>query len=62
LWTKKKKKFERPTKLDKFSETGWRWLYYSAIFAFGLVINSIFAKGVIFFCPLASKLDLVEYF
>jgi len=37
-WIKKKSIFQRPTKLDKFSETGWRWLYYSSIFAYGLVI------------------------
>ena len=37
-WLRQKKLVGRPSKLDKFSETGWRWLYYTNIFAFGLVI------------------------
>jgi hypothetical protein len=36
-WLRQKKLLGRPSKLDKFSETGWRWLYYTNIFAFGLV-------------------------
>lgn len=36
-WLRQKKLVGRPSKLDKFSETGWRWLYYTTIFAFGLV-------------------------
>ena len=36
-WLRQKKLLGRPSKLDKFSETGWRWLYYTNIFGFGLV-------------------------
>lgn len=36
-WLRQQKLVGRPSKLDKFSETGWRWLYYTNIFAFGLV-------------------------
>ena len=36
-WLRQKKLVGRPSKLDKFSETGWRWLYYTNIFGFGLV-------------------------
>jgi len=41
-WLRQKKLVGRPSKLDKFSETGWRWLYYTTIFAFGLVKKSVF--------------------
>ena len=40
-WLRQKKLLGRPSKLDKFSETGWRWLYYTNIFGFGLVIETV---------------------
>jgi hypothetical protein len=35
-WIRKRQMENRPSILDKFSETGWRWLYYTAIFLYGL--------------------------
>jgi len=35
-WFKRRKLYGRPTTLDKFMETGWRWLYYSGTFIYGV--------------------------
>lgn len=35
-WLRQRALIGKPSKLDKFSETGWRWLYYTSIFTWGL--------------------------
>ena len=35
-WLRRRRLAGTPSKLDKFCETGWRWLFYSAIFLYGL--------------------------
>lgn len=36
-WFRKRVAQDRPTTLEKFAETGWRWLYYSFMFVYGLM-------------------------
>ena len=35
-WLRQRALIGKPSQLDKFAETGWRWLYYTSIFAFGM--------------------------
>ena len=35
-WFRQRAKIGKPSQLDKFAETGWRWLYYTSIFVWGL--------------------------
>jgi len=35
-WLKRRRLYGKPTTLTKFCETGWRWLYYSAAFIYGI--------------------------
>lgn len=37
-WWRMRKALTRPTTLEKFSETGWRCFYYSALFGYGLTV------------------------
>jgi len=37
-WLKRRRLQGKPTTLVKFCETGWRWLYYSAAFIYGIVV------------------------
>eukprot|EP00095_Tigriopus_kingsejongensis_P012731 maker-scaffold43_size480169-snap-gene-2.25 protein:Tk12731 transcript:maker-scaffold43_size480169-snap-gene-2.25-mRNA-1 annotation:"lag1 longevity assurance homolog 6" len=36
-WFRKRIAQDRPTTLEKFAETGWRWFYYTGIFLYGLI-------------------------
>jgi len=36
VWIRKRKLYGKPTKLDKFCETGWRCLYYSGVTLYGV--------------------------
>jgi len=36
-WLRKRRQAELPTTLNKFCETGWRWLFYTAILIYGFV-------------------------
>jgi len=35
-WLKRRRLHGKPCTLDKFCETGWRWLYYSCAFIYGI--------------------------
>ena len=35
-WFRQRALFGKPSQLDKFAETGWRWIYYTGIFIWGL--------------------------
>jgi hypothetical protein len=35
-WFRQRSLLGRPSQLDKFAETGWRWLYYTSIFVWGV--------------------------
>ena len=35
-WLRQRALIGKPSQLDKFAETGWRWLYYTGIFTFGM--------------------------
>ena len=41
-WLRQRAQMAKPSQLDKFAETGWRWLYYTSIFAWG--INCLWSK------------------
>jgi len=36
IWFRRRKLYGKPTKLDKFCETGWRWLYYTGMTVYGV--------------------------
>lgn len=36
-WLRKRRQAELPTTLNKFCETGWRWLFYTGILIYGFV-------------------------
>ena len=40
VWIRYQKALSKPSKLDKFAETGWRWVFYTSIFTFSLVTLS----------------------
>lgn len=42
LWFRQRALFSKPSQLDKFAETGWRWTYYTSIFLWGL--TSLWSK------------------
>ena len=35
-WLRQRAMAGKPSQLDKFSETGWRWVYYTGIFIWGV--------------------------
>lgn len=41
-WLRQRALIGKPSQLDKFAETGWRWLYYTSIFVWG--IKSLWSK------------------
>lgn len=41
-WLRQRALIGKPSQLDKFAETGWRWLYYTSIFLWGL--KSLWSK------------------
>ena len=41
-WLRQRALIGKPSQLDKFAETGWRWLYYTSIFIWG--IKSLWSK------------------
>ena len=40
VWIRYQKVLSRPSKLDKFVETGWRWVFYTSIFTSSLWVLS----------------------
>ena len=36
-WLRQRRQAELPTTLQKFCETGWRWLFYTSILVYGFV-------------------------
>ena len=35
-WLRQRAMTGKPSQLDKFAETGWRWVYYTGIFTWGI--------------------------
>ena len=40
IWLRYQRILSRPSKLDKFSETGWRFAFYASIFGYGFYVLS----------------------
>jgi len=38
VWLRYQRALSHPSKLDKFAETGWRWVFYTGVFVFGLYV------------------------
>jgi hypothetical protein len=36
-WLKRRRLYGKPTTMQKFCETGWRWFYYSSVFIYGVI-------------------------
>ena len=62
-WLRQRAMAGKPSQLDKFSETGWRWVYYTGIFIWGVkclwskkwlwTIKVIFLKFWSYSCSIA---------